>query len=289
MRLRILVLAAVLLVAAVLSPASAPAGHNGPLAGQWHLETADHTTPDSSGHGLTGTTGGGLEGTAGRFGSGLLFDSTSFVNVASSPLLEPTHVTPGGLGALRRVAGRHPQHRHEGRRPRLHGLVVRARHRSRRNRVLRARPGRQRAVLLPRGARGHRVGRRMAWGRGRVRRHDRPPVRRRPAGRRRRARPGLHRLHPRRAEADDGPVRGLHRLRVRRATRRGAGLRPRPQRERDRRAARPRRDIAAYDRPEPAAAVAAEAEAARRRLRARRPRRSSPSRPAPPRWRGRSS
>src|SRR5919112_282603 len=81
------------LAAGVISPASSPAGHNGPLAGQWHLETADPTTPDSSGHGLTGTAGGGLEGTDGRFGSALLFDPTSFVNVPTSPLLEPDRVT----------------------------------------------------------------------------------------------------------------------------------------------------------------------------------------------------
>jgi hypothetical protein len=85
-------------VAALLLPSSAPANHNGPLAGQWHLDSIapDHTTPDSSGHGLTGTTGsngGGLEGTDGRFADGLAFDGLSHVRVGPSSLLEPAQVS----------------------------------------------------------------------------------------------------------------------------------------------------------------------------------------------------
>ena len=100
MVLRSAALAALLLLGvalAVLLPADAPADHNGPLAGQWHLEgSADDSEADSSGHGLTGiegSTGGGVEATAGRFGNGLLFDHFSSIRVAPSTLLEPANVT----------------------------------------------------------------------------------------------------------------------------------------------------------------------------------------------------
>ena len=100
MVLRSAALAALLLFGvalAVLLPAEAPADHNGPLAGQWHLEgSADDSEADSSGHGLTGvagSTGGGVEATAGRFGNGLLFDDFSSIRVAPSALLEPANVT----------------------------------------------------------------------------------------------------------------------------------------------------------------------------------------------------
>ena len=90
----IALLGSVLAATAVIQPASAPAGHNGPLAGQWQLESfAGNTTADASGHGLTGATSGGLELTAGRFGNGFLFDTTSAVRVGPSALLEPARVT----------------------------------------------------------------------------------------------------------------------------------------------------------------------------------------------------
>ncbi len=98
MPVRIVLGAVLALVAVVIAPAGAPADHDGPLAGQWHLDAVapDHTTPDSSGHGLTGTTGsngGGTEETAGRFNDGRQFDGLSFVRVGPSPLLEPPNVT----------------------------------------------------------------------------------------------------------------------------------------------------------------------------------------------------
>ena len=95
---RVGLLASLLAAAAVVSPASAPADHDGPLAGQWHLDqvASDGTTPDSSGHGLTGTkesSGGGIEGTAGRFNDAVAFDGLSAIRVGPSSLLEPTNVT----------------------------------------------------------------------------------------------------------------------------------------------------------------------------------------------------
>ena len=95
---RIVLTAALALAAVVIAPAAAPADHDGPLAGQWHLDAVapDKTTPDSSGHGLTGTTGsngGGTEETTGRFADGRQFDGLSFIRVGPSPLLEPPDVT----------------------------------------------------------------------------------------------------------------------------------------------------------------------------------------------------
>ena len=85
----------VLVAMATLAPGDAPAGHNGPLAAQWHLDqiTPADTTPDSSGHGLTGATNE-VEPTAGRFGTGLLLDSAdASVRVPASTTLEPAAVT----------------------------------------------------------------------------------------------------------------------------------------------------------------------------------------------------
>jgi hypothetical protein len=96
----LVLLAALAATAAVLSPASAPASHNGPLAGQWHLDVLNgdpiSTSPDSSGHGLDaveGVSDGGMEGTAGRFGQGLLFDTNSSLRVGPAALLEPAHLS----------------------------------------------------------------------------------------------------------------------------------------------------------------------------------------------------
>ena len=89
-----------LAIAAALMPVSAPADHNGPLAGQWHLDVLSagdiSTTPDNSGHGLDaveGASDGGVEGTAGRFGLGVLFDTNTPLLVGPAALLEPAHVS----------------------------------------------------------------------------------------------------------------------------------------------------------------------------------------------------
>jgi hypothetical protein len=93
-------LLAFLAVAVVVSPASAPASHEGPLVAQWHLDELIgdpiSTSPDSSGHGLDlveGPSDGGLEGTAGRFGLGVLFDANTPLVLGQSTLLEPQRVS----------------------------------------------------------------------------------------------------------------------------------------------------------------------------------------------------
>jgi Concanavalin A-like lectin/glucanases superfamily/Thrombospondin type 3 repeat len=92
-----LVAVALAAVAACL-PSQALADHAGPLAGEWHLDSLDpttRTTPDSSGHGLTGDTHPETEPTVvpGRFGNAFQFMEDENVTVADDPRLEPQRLT----------------------------------------------------------------------------------------------------------------------------------------------------------------------------------------------------
>ncbi|MEA2315780.1 MAG: hypothetical protein QOI03_2472, partial [Solirubrobacteraceae bacterium] len=76
---------------------AAPAVADTGLAGEWHLDQVDPgnppTTPDSSGHGLTGTDVRGSL-VPGRFGSGLQLMATGDgVDVPDAPALEPNRMT----------------------------------------------------------------------------------------------------------------------------------------------------------------------------------------------------
>lgn len=78
--------------------APAWADHAGPLAGQWHLDSAQGggpaTTDDSSGHGLTGTSTAPMSiETGGRFGNHLGAMNTGVVTAGPSPLLQTNRVT----------------------------------------------------------------------------------------------------------------------------------------------------------------------------------------------------
>src|SRR5687767_14235467 len=93
---------------------TAGASHDGPLAGQWHLDTnAGDATPDSSGHGFNGAaTDVALD--PGRFGDAMTFPvATAGVVVPNNALLEPPQPTlvawvhrDGPPGAYQYVAGK---------------------------------------------------------------------------------------------------------------------------------------------------------------------------------------
>jgi hypothetical protein len=110
------------LVAAVIACAIAPAAahaHHSVLAGQWHLDEGatnnsdvDGATPDSSGHGLTGTVESMAPAT-GRFGTAFTgINVNSIVRFAPAPELRPANVTliawarrAGDPGAVKVIAG----------------------------------------------------------------------------------------------------------------------------------------------------------------------------------------
>jgi Concanavalin A-like lectin/glucanases superfamily len=87
-------LVAFLLVAFLLVPAAARADIP-ELAGAWHLDSVAATTPDSSGHNLTGTVvGAPVIVNPARFGTGLRFPSEDdYVDAGSHAELQPATIT----------------------------------------------------------------------------------------------------------------------------------------------------------------------------------------------------
>src|SRR4051794_9252821 len=88
--------AAVLAAVAIALATAAPAAAEPNVIATYHLDETGNgatTTPDASGHGLTGVDFSG-ELTTGHFGSGMVFQGQpNGFRVANDPLLEPKSVT----------------------------------------------------------------------------------------------------------------------------------------------------------------------------------------------------